>query len=55
MMVTVVDRPIKNTPFSIEVSKHNNPIITYGSRGSGKEQLLQPVAVTYNPVTQNVS
>lgn len=54
MKVTIVDRPVKQTPFGIVVSEHNNPIATYGSRGSGKDQLLQPVAVTFNPLTQYV-
>lgn len=54
MKVSVVDRPVKQCPYVLEVSEHNNPISTYGSRGSGKDQLLQPVAITYDPSTEQV-
>ncbi|XP_066904129.1 E3 ubiquitin-protein ligase TRIM71-like, partial [Halyomorpha halys] len=54
MKVNVVDRPVKQCPYILEVSEHNNPIATYGSRGSGKDQLLQPVAITYDPSTEQV-
>lgn len=33
--IFVFDRPIKDTP-RIHASEHNNPVATYGSKGSGK-------------------
>lgn len=45
LKVSVMDRPIKNSPLELTVSEHNNPVKIYGSRGSGKDQFLQPVAV----------
>ncbi|RZF35365.1 hypothetical protein LSTR_LSTR012572 [Laodelphax striatellus] len=46
--VTVLDRPVRHSPLTIEVSEHNNPVKVFGSRGSGKEEFLQPVAVSVN-------
>ncbi|CAH1119157.1 unnamed protein product [Phaedon cochleariae] len=45
MQVFVMDRPIKDTPLYFDVSEHNEPVLTYGCRGSGKDEFLQPVAV----------
>lgn len=43
--IAVFDRPIKDTPIYFDVSEHNNPVCTYGTRGSGKDEFLQPVGV----------
>ncbi|XP_054286500.1 tripartite motif-containing protein 3-like isoform X1 [Macrosteles quadrilineatus] len=43
--VSVLDRPVKGSPLQVTVSEHNNPVRSYGSRGSDKDQFLQPVAV----------
>uniref|UniRef100_A0A1B6CX18 B-box C-terminal domain-containing protein n=1 Tax=Clastoptera arizonana TaxID=38151 RepID=A0A1B6CX18_9HEMI len=45
LKVSVMERPVRFSPLEITVSEHNNPVRTYGSRGSGKDQFLQPVAV----------
>ncbi|KAL1138222.1 hypothetical protein AAG570_009913 [Ranatra chinensis] len=52
--VSVVERCVKNSPLVVEVVQHNNPVGTYGSRGSGKDQFLQPVAVAYDGTTNTV-
>ncbi|XP_039296682.1 tripartite motif-containing protein 3 [Nilaparvata lugens] len=46
--VTVLDRPVRHSPLTIDVSEHNNPLKVFGCRGSGKEEFLQPVAVAVN-------
>lgn len=47
--ISVLDRPIKDCPLFFNVTEHNNPICVYGSRGSGKDEFLQPVAVAIDP------
>ncbi|XP_065155835.1 tripartite motif-containing protein 2-like isoform X4 [Atheta coriaria] len=44
MRVTVFDRPIKDV-VSFEVTEHNNPVETFGSKGSGKDEFNQPVGI----------
>ncbi|XP_049823986.1 tripartite motif-containing protein 3-like isoform X2 [Aethina tumida] len=43
--LSVIDRPIKDSPLYFDVTQHNNPVMVYGSRGSGKDEFMQPVAV----------
>lgn len=43
--LAVFERPIKDCPLFFDVTEHNNPVATYGSRGSGKDEFLQPVAI----------
>lgn len=43
--ISIFDRLIKDSPIYFDVSEHNNPVITYGTYGSGKDEFVQPVAV----------
>lgn len=43
--IEVFERPIKDNPLYFDVTEHNNPIQMYGSRGSGKDEFMQPVSV----------
>ncbi|KAK7870558.1 hypothetical protein R5R35_009071 [Gryllus longicercus] len=43
--VSVLERPVRDSPLFLDVSEHNNPVATYGGRGPGKDDFLQPVAV----------
>lgn len=43
--VKIFGRPIKESPLIVEVLDEHNPDIVYGSRGSGKDQFLQPVGI----------
>lgn len=45
MFISIFNRPVKGSPFVIDVTEHNNPVMKFGSRGSGDENLLQPVRV----------
>ncbi|XP_021918620.1 tripartite motif-containing protein 3-like isoform X4 [Zootermopsis nevadensis] len=45
LKLSVFERPIKDCPLFFDVTEHNNPTSVYGSRGSGKDEFLQPVAV----------
>ena len=45
LKVSVFERPIKDCPLFFDVTEHNNPVALYGSRGSGKDEFLQPVAI----------
>ena len=43
--VTIFGRSIRESPLMVEVMDEHNPDIVYGSKGSGKDQFLQPVGV----------
>ncbi|CAL4091717.1 unnamed protein product, partial [Meganyctiphanes norvegica] len=43
--VQIFGRSIKESPLQVEVIDEHNPDIVYGSRGSGKDQFLQPVGI----------
>ncbi|VDO10338.1 unnamed protein product, partial [Brugia timori] len=43
--VTIFGRPVKNSPFSVNVSSHHCPKWHFGSHGAGALQLNQPVKV----------
>jgi len=43
--IKIFDRVIRDCPIPIEVSEHNNPVKSFGIRGSGKDGFLQPVAI----------
>ncbi|XP_071109855.1 tripartite motif-containing protein 2-like [Haliotis cracherodii] len=46
LCVSIFNRPIKDSPFSIDVSDHINPIWKFGSRGTGNMCLVQPVRIS---------
>lgn len=52
--ISVIDRPIKDNPLYFDVTEHNNPVCIYGSRGSGKDEFMQPVAVAIDETDQTV-
>ncbi|CAF1235768.1 unnamed protein product [Adineta steineri] len=43
--VRIFDRPISNSPFVVDVTKHNNPLWSFGKRGRGENELSMPVSV----------
>ncbi|XP_017775302.1 PREDICTED: tripartite motif-containing protein 3-like [Nicrophorus vespilloides] len=52
--ISVFDRPIKDVPLFFDVSEHNNPVNTYGSRGSGKDDFMQPVGVAVDESKEEI-
>lgn len=52
--ISVFERPIKDIPLYFDVTEHNNPICVYGTRGCGKDEFMQPVAVAIDENDQNV-
>lgn len=50
--VCIFDRPIKRSPFSLNVSEHINPVARYGTRGCRDRQLTQPVGVATCSIQQ---
>ncbi|XP_072387490.1 tripartite motif-containing protein 2-like isoform X1 [Diabrotica undecimpunctata] len=52
--ISVINRPIKDNPLYFDVSDHNNPICVYGTKGSGKDEFMQPVAVAVDEKDQSV-
>ncbi|CAF1086530.1 unnamed protein product [Rotaria magnacalcarata] len=43
--IRIFDRPISGSPFTVDVTKHNNPLWTFGKRGRGEHELSMPVSV----------
>lgn len=52
--ISVFERPIKDSPLYFDVTEHNNPVLTYGGRGSGKDEFMQPVSVAVDDLDQMV-
>ena len=48
LSVTIFDRPIRDSPFLIDVTDHNNPVMRVGGHGSGNREFVQPVNVVTN-------
>lgn len=45
LYISIFDRSIKDSPYTIEVSDHNNPAWKFGCRGTGLDNFIQPVRV----------
>lgn len=52
--VLIFDRPIKDCPLFFDVSEHNPPVISFGSRGTKDQGFSQPCNVTAHPSTGDV-
>lgn len=54
LRISVFQRPIRDSPLFFDVTDHNSPTAEHGSRGSGKSEFLQPVAVAVDDVAGSV-
>ncbi|KAL0267807.1 UNVERIFIED_CONTAM: hypothetical protein PYX00_009961 [Menopon gallinae] len=52
--ILVFERVLRVCPITIDVTEHNNPVKTFGVRGSGKDGFLQPVAVAIDKETDHI-
>ena len=43
LSITIFSRPIRDSPYTIDVLDHINPVARFGSRGSGRDNFSQPV------------
>ena len=43
--IRIFDRPISGSPFIVDVTKHNNPLWSFGKRGRDDTDLSMPVSV----------
>ena len=52
--VLIFDRPVKDCPLFFDVTDHNPPLISFGSRGGAKEKgfFMQPCNVTVDDLGQ---
>ncbi|CAF0763110.1 unnamed protein product [Rotaria sordida] len=50
--IRIFDRPISGSPFTVDVTKHNNPLWSFGKRGRGDNELSMPVSVIVNDSTE---
>ena len=50
LLVSIFDRPIRDSPFMINVSEHNNPVLKVGKRGSGNIDFIQPVCAVVDKI-----
>lgn len=46
LKVTIFNRPIKDCPLFFDVTPHNPPVISFGSRGTKEKGFVQPCNVT---------
>ena len=54
LKVTIFDRPIKDCPLFFDVTEHNPPLLSFGSRGVKEEGFMQPCNVVVDPETNDV-
>jgi len=54
LKVLIFDRPVKDCPLFFDVTDHNPPLISFGSRGGAKEKgfFMQPCNVTVDDLGQ---
>lgn len=52
--VSVFGRSIRDSPFAVDVSAHNNPIMKVGGHGSGQTQFIQPVVAAVDTTSQKL-
>ncbi|CAF0963631.1 unnamed protein product [Adineta ricciae] len=50
--IRIFDRPIAGSPFIIDVTKHNNPLWSFGKCGRGENELSMPVKVIVDDSTE---
>jgi len=46
LKVQIFDRPIKDCPLFFEVTEHNSPVLSFGSRGLQEKGFVQPCSLT---------
>eukprot|EP00092_Neocalanus_flemingeri_P034579 GFUD01037607.1.p1 GENE.GFUD01037607.1~~GFUD01037607.1.p1 ORF type:complete len:718 (-),score=186.07 GFUD01037607.1:398-2551(-) len=46
LKVQIFDRPIKDCPLFFEVTEHNSPVLSFGSRGFQEKGFVQPCSLT---------
>merc|ERR1712123_479975 len=46
LKVQIFDRPIKDCPLFFEVTEHNSPLLSFGSRGLQEKGFVQPCSLT---------
>ena len=44
--VSIFNRPVKDCPLFFEVTEHNSPAVSFGSRGQGDAGFVQPCSLT---------
>ncbi|CAF2500017.1 unnamed protein product [Rotaria sp. Silwood2] len=50
--IRIFDRPISGSSFIVDVTRHNNPLWSFGKRGRGENELSMPVSVVVNDCTE---
>ena len=54
LALTIFGRAIRDSPFLLQVTEHNNPVGKYGSHGNGEMQFVQPLSVLCNTEMQEL-
>lgn len=49
LKVKIFDRPIKDCPLFFEVTEHNSPILSFGSKGVKEKGFVQPCSLVVGP------
>ena len=45
MKIEIFDRPIKDCPLYFDVTEHNSPVLSFGSRGITETNFVQPCSL----------
>ena len=45
MKIQIFDRPIKDCPLYFDVTEHNSPVLSFGSRGISETNFVQPCSL----------
>jgi len=49
LKVKIFDRPIKDCPLFFDVTEHNSPILSFGTKGVKEKGFVQPCSLTLGP------
>ena len=54
LSISIFNRAIRDSPFTLDITEHNNPTATLGSHGSGEEEFIHPVQCLVDPREERI-
>jgi len=49
LKISIFDRPIKDCPLYFDVTEHNSPVLSFGSKGVNERSFVQPCSLILDP------
>merc|ERR1719150_1819642 len=49
LKIEIFDRPIKDCPLFFDVTEHNSPVLSFGSKGVNERSFVQPCSLILDP------